>query len=206
MSNTPNPFENSPYIPPPPHSDPFATPQITPSPHSPPPPTHPAAAPGLYHGSPPPIERYASPNMVQHGPSPQPIDYLGAHYHPDTGLSPPIHHTNSIPSLSPPPSISPRPYSGYELQDNGPVAAQDDLGDIPLLRRGPSQMTMNLSMNPPFSPSGTPAPDHMFPGGFVMSDGTGAQGYDDDEPENNIRYGRIPQRVPRRYKTTKKVE
>lgn len=28
----------------------------------------------------------------------------------------------------------------------------------------------------------------------------------DDQPETNIRYGRIPQRVPRRYKTLKKVE
>ena len=28
----------------------------------------------------------------------------------------------------------------------------------------------------------------------------------DDRSENNIRYGRIPQRVPRRYKTIKKVE
>lgn len=27
-----------------------------------------------------------------------------------------------------------------------------------------------------------------------------------DEEESNIRYGRIPQRVPRRYKTIKKVE
>ena len=36
-------------------------------------------------------------------------------------------------------------------------------------------------------------------------------GYDDaatpdDRSESNIRYGRIPQRVPRRYKTIKKVE
>jgi chitin synthase len=28
----------------------------------------------------------------------------------------------------------------------------------------------------------------------------------DNRSENNIRYGRIPQRVPRRYKTVKKVE
>ncbi|KJA15623.1 glycosyltransferase family 2 protein [Hypholoma sublateritium FD-334 SS-4] len=33
-----------------------------------------------------------------------------------------------------------------------------------------------------------------------------AAGGDDARSENNIRYGRIPQRVPRRYKTTKKVE
>ena len=34
-----------------------------------------------------------------------------------------------------------------------------------------------------------------FPGGFAEPD-----------LETNIRYGRIPQRVPRRYKTIKKVE
>jgi hypothetical protein len=30
--------------------------------------------------------------------------------------------------------------------------------------------------------------------------------YGVDEAENNIRYGKIPQRVPRRFKTIKKVE
>ena len=34
-----------------------------------------------------------------------------------------------------------------------------------------------------------------FPGGFA-----------EPEQDINIRYGRIPQRVPRRYKTIKKVE
>ena len=29
---------------------------------------------------------------------------------------------------------------------------------------------------------------------------------DDNRSESNVRYGRIPQRVPRRYKTLKKVE
>ena len=76
------------------------------------------------------------------------------------------------------------------------MQTRDDLGDMPLLQRGPSQHSE-------FSghAMGSPA----FPGGFA-----GPAGYDpalqDDEQETNIRYGRIPQRVPRRYKTIKKVE
>ncbi|KAI0369434.1 glycosyltransferase family 2 protein [Pilatotrama ljubarskyi] len=58
-----------------------------------------------------------------------------------------------------------------------------DTGDIPLLRRD--------------GPTGVgPTP---MPGEYEPVDS-------DDRSENNIRYGRIPQRVPRRYKTIKKVE
>lgn len=60
----------------------------------------------------------------------------------------------------------------------------DDLGDMPLLRRD--------------SGSGA-AP---FPGRYAESHEGGME----DEDDSNIRYGRIPQRVPRRYKTMKKVE
>ncbi|KZS93873.1 glycosyltransferase family 2 protein [Sistotremastrum niveocremeum HHB9708] len=53
---------------------------------------------------------------------------------------------------------------------------------------------------PPGSSAGTPRP------GFGRGGPPG--GYDDDDAasSNNIRYGRIPQRVPRRYKTIKRVE
>jgi chitin synthase len=54
----------------------------------------------------------------------------------------------------------------------------DDTGDIPLLRRDPS-----TSSTIPIS----------IPGAY-------------DEDTSNIRYGRIPQRIPRRYKTIKRVE
>jgi len=57
----------------------------------------------------------------------------------------------------------------------------DDLGDMPLLRR-----------NNPYAPAPTP-------GGYE-------EAISDDRSETNIRYGRIPQRVPRRHKTMKKVE
>jgi chitin synthase len=58
----------------------------------------------------------------------------------------------------------------------------EDLGDMPLLQR-----------------NGSYAPLPM-PGSYAEAS---ANEY---RSETNIRYGRIPQRVPRRYKTIKKVE
>ena len=59
-------------------------------------------------------------------------------------------------------------------------------GDIPLLR--PSASSSGIS-------------DPQIPGSYDDEDDD-AQ----DEMSTNIRYGRIPQRVPRRYKTVKKFE
>lgn len=58
-----------------------------------------------------------------------------------------------------------------------------DTGDIPLLQRRADGRPGVMSMPGEYDPV------------------TG-----DNQSENNIRYGRIPQRVPRRYKTIKKVE
>ena len=60
----------------------------------------------------------------------------------------------------------------------------DDMNDLPLLRApsARSQETL-LSVN--------------MPGQYANLD---------EESINNIRYGRIPQRVPRRYKTLKRIE
>jgi len=88
----------------------------------------------------------------------------------------------------PPPVIgTPSPYqrTGYDLQDEHD---HEDTGDIPLLRRDPS------------SPGARPYSRVGMPGGFDDAPTP------DDRSESNIRYGRIPQRVPRRYKTIKKVE
>lgn len=79
-----------------------------------------------------------------------------------------------------------------------------DAGDMPLLR-APSETTRS---RPAFVDQGS-YDDGMgmgaggMPGG--MGDGSSMYGQEDDM-ETNIRYGRIPQRVPRRYKTIKKVE
>lgn len=89
----------------------------------------------------------------------------------------------------PPPSVigTPSPYqrTGYDLQDEHD---HEDTGDIPLLRRD-----LSLPGARPYSRGG-------MPGGFDDA------ATPDDRSESNIRYGRIPQRVPRRYKTIKKVE
>ena len=58
------------------------------------------------------------------------------------------------------------------------------MGDLPLLRAPSGRSQETLSMN--------------MPGRY--------DGALQDEDGNNIRYGRIPQRVPRRYKTLKRVE
>lgn len=150
--------------------------------------------------NPPPHNMYSSPPPPQMMYPPQQDTAYGA-YRPGSTplhtLSPPppppmlSHSPGPNPLLAPPgPSTTPGSLyrrSGYELHDGG-----DDLdidtGDIPLLRRDPSSV------------SSIP---HL-PGGY--DDGDMAAGGDDARSENNIRYGRIPQRVPRRYKTTKKVE
>ncbi|KAI0318366.1 glycosyltransferase family 2 protein [Amylostereum chailletii] len=73
--------------------------------------------------------------------------------------------------------------SSYDLNDDHDLG---DAGDLPLLR-APSQRSQ-------YSDSA------KMPGDYNSVPN------DDGEQDTNIRYGRIPQRVPRRYKTIKKVE
>lgn len=86
----------------------------------------------------------------------------------------------------------------------------DEDGDIPLLRRDSRGSGMGIRI-PDHNPTGGEFAgglggefinvDAPIPGAYNgdWNDGDGGDG-------NNIRYGRIPQRVPRRYKTIKKVE
>lgn len=110
-----------------------------------------------------------------------------------TQSPPPQHDPYGIPPPPPPPppilsTYPPPPPSLSPVQNNPRVHYGDlhedlnDGGDMPLLRR---------------DNGGRPSVSFPMPGG-----------YNDDEAmaETNIRYGRIPQRVPRRYKTIKKVE
>ncbi len=130
-----------------------------------------------------------------HPPSPPPQGYQTS-LHPG---SPPLMHPGS-PSLmhpvSPPPmhQVSPSPQiypsptpSPYEPHGQGFDPQEEDMqdtGDMPLLRR-PS--------------GGVHSPPMPMPGEYDPPTS-------DDRSESNIRYGRIPQRVPRRFKTIKKVE
>ncbi|TFY60330.1 hypothetical protein EVJ58_g5214 [Rhodofomes roseus] len=183
--------EHQPYQPLHAALDPFAEPQA-PHPslyHSPP---HQAAY--LHTTSPPPQPSY----MHTTSPPPQPsYMHTSPPMHP---MSPPLHpgspplgqpdYLNSgyggMHTSTPGATFQPSPVSLY---DPGPVLEHqeepdDDLndgGDYPLLRRDTGH-----SSNLP------------IPGDY--------QAVAADEEESNIRYGRIPQRVPRRYKTIKKVE
>ncbi|KAI5121342.1 hypothetical protein M0805_000650 [Coniferiporia weirii] len=154
FSATPNPYENSPHG----QSnlpDPFATP----NPVQMHPTGYPHSPPPIVHSPPPPVDLF---NPYQPPPQ-QHYEYQGL-----AAPAPPLRPSSSQ-------------FSQYDAPEPG---TNDDLGDMPLLRRdSTSQM-----------------PAHI-PGAYQASlDG----GPDDDD--TNIRYGRIPQRVPRRYKTMKRVE
>jgi chitin synthase len=81
-----------------------------------------------------------------------------------------------LPSLSN--QTSTTAFNPYEDPDHG----LDDMGDLTLLRApsGRSQESLSMGVN--------------MPGRYGPLD------------DSNIRYGRIPQRVPRRYKTLKRIE
>lgn len=116
----------------------------------------------------------------------------------------PLQETYSVipPATSPPDPVNDyfgatyNPYDGQQSHTPGPRPQSQvghasynghedemDTGDMPLLQRE------------------SPYPRTSMPGGYEN-----VPGADDVQLETNIRYGRIPQRVPRRYKTLKKVE
>jgi hypothetical protein len=114
-----------------------------------------------------------------------------------------------VPGPPPPLDVAPR-YSlgqtrGYEAHDDAEHDFQDT-GDIPLLRRDEgARFGRAASLLAPM-----PVP---MPGAYEDNESsTNLMQYqqgEEDEGDNqgaHIRYGRIPQRVPRRYKTLKRVE
>ena len=89
--------------------------------------------------------------------------------------------------LNPSSAATGGPRVHYELNDPNDGA---DGGDIPLLRRDDPRSVTPVD-------GSSMQESYAMPGGFdpnLVAD------------ENNIRYGRIPQRVPRRYKTKKRYE
>jgi len=179
LQPTPNPYEHEHQAYQPIHADPFVGSQSPPHPslYRSPPPLHDPFT-NQHAISPPPLHQ--SPPLVHPGspplPLPHPNDYLNPGY-------------GGMHSITPPPmQIQPSPVSLY---DTGPALdaldeqeeGLEDAGDYPLLRRDRSHASSNMPI----------------PGEYEPVAG-------DDRSESNIRYGRIPQRVPRRYKTIKKVE
>ncbi|KAH9480087.1 Chitin synthase 4 [Psilocybe cubensis] len=159
-------------------TDPF-----NPIPHnpysSPPPPPPPGVTSNIYPPPPPPTDLgYGAyrPPNVVHPASPPPHNALS----PAPSLNPLL----APPGPSRTPGLQPQyNRSAYDMNEGDDMGI--DTGDMPLLRRDPSS-------------SGAFTPH--FPGGLEED------GEQSVQEENNIRYGRIPQRVPRRYKTIKKVE
>jgi chitin synthase len=99
-------------------------------------------------------------------------------------MQPPQPHTSYFePHYGSEPQLTP-PSTGYALQDDGVQPADEEGGDIPLLTR---RRNYSESLGGP------------VPGAYEPS-------INDSASEVNIHYGRIPQRVPRRFKTTKKIQ
>jgi chitin synthase len=73
------------------------------------------------------------------------------------------------------------------MYDTAHEDQDQDNGNIPLLNRPSSQARLRI-------PSQLDEEDDS------------PSVVDDNRSESNVRYGRIPQRVPRRYKTLKRVE
>lgn len=119
---------------------------------------------------------FATPATSTYAPS-VPHDAYGTPLHP---LTPPPGMDYHNQPYQQPGTPGPSSYGhSYELRDD-PDPDNGDTGDIPLLTREPSQGSTFRAV----------------PGAYD----------EEDKVESNIRYGRIPQRVPRRYKTIKKVE
>ena len=135
--------------------------------------------------SPPPPNLYHAPSLHATSPPPQ-QDYLNPSYSNFHSVPPPP----PLPTVTPPPNLGPSPSPfesahghGYDLHDD-PNDDNIDTGDIPLLRRDKSTASSTMVGMPGDYDPVTP----------------------DDRSESNIRYGRIPQRVPRLYKTIKRIE
>ncbi|KAF8516437.1 glycosyltransferase family 2 protein [Hysterangium stoloniferum] len=145
--------------------------------------------------SPPPVS-YPNPTPP---PPPPPSAYPPHISTPNPYDNPPLSNPHADPFITPtdpydpdpngPPRTDYNPYdpprpSRYEPHDNPFEGAGQANHDIPLLHRE----------------SSAGAPSLHVPGGFEQAS------TEESEEPTNIRYGRIPQRVPRRYKTIKKVE
>ena len=147
--------------------------------------------------------------MVIHRRSPPPPPPLPSILHSTSPIYPPPQTRTPLPGPPPPLDAEPRTSiynhsqgGGYEVHDDDAERDSQDTGDIPLLRRDEGARfagrlsSLSAPMPGAYEDNGTSANPMQNP-------------YEEDEEGNqgtHIRYGRIPQRVPRRYKTLKRVE
>jgi hypothetical protein len=111
-----------------------------------------------------------------------------------------------------PPTVTPGPYGqqAFALSDGGFLPPPQQ--HVQFDERDPHLDAAPLLPGPP---GGRHSPPHMpspMPGQYpprptsTVGYQPGATDSELEQGENNIRYGRIPQRIPRRYKTVKKFE
>jgi chitin synthase len=128
-------------------------------------------------------DSYSSSYTLHSTPQPSQQYQLQPHQQQPLGSFPPDPSFSTSDLTVPPlPSLS-NQTSTTAFQPYEDEHGMDDMGDLPLLRAPSGRSQESLSMN------------MRMPGQYGAS-------LDD----NNIRYGRIPQRVPRRYKTLKRIE
>ncbi|KAF8727491.1 hypothetical protein AX14_007350 [Amanita brunnescens Koide BX004] len=196
-------------------SDPFANPygaspslETRPNSYSSPPPQPPP---------PPPLRQLTDPyNVAIHPRSPPPPPPPVGTLLSGAPIYPPI-QTRRTPVPGPPPPLDAAPrsfvYSNHGLGQGGGYEAHDDAehdyqdtGDIPLLRRDEGTRFGRISSL--LAPMPVPMPGAYEDNGSSTNLMQSQQGEEDEEEHQatHIRYGRIPQRVPRRYKTLKRVE
>ena len=182
------------------NQDPFSTPHDNPSTAYPPrgqeyqsshPPVglDPFSLPYRQSPSPNHHEAYTTPSHLPHALSPPPPPPPPFHLRPQqqhVGYPPGPSYSTPDLHVPPPPPLSNQTstaiFNPYHDPDNG----LGDETDSPLLRAPSARSQESLSMSM-----------HM-PGQYNAQL--------DEDAGNNIRYGRIPQRVPRRYKTLKRIE
>ncbi|KZV76332.1 glycosyltransferase family 2 protein [Peniophora sp. CONT] len=183
---------------------------------SPPPDNHEAYDP--YTSAPPVSTLYPSPHEAPYGPNPTtfppnahspppqqsymaPTPFAGVYNQPSSpppnAEQPQMSQVQRPPffvhSLSPPPSNNPLSVNGAYGQGDPP---RDSYASYELVDRPEIGQTAGYEGETLLTPpTGDWQPGMPMPGD-----------YSTDGQETNIRYGRIPQRVPRRYKTIKKVE
>ncbi|KAH9961842.1 glycosyltransferase family 2 protein [Russula compacta] len=134
---------------------------------------------------------YSPSHTLPPPPPPQPFQLQPQQQHPHVTFTPDQSFSTTDLNVPPPPPLSNQTsttiFQPYGDPDNG----LEDAGDFPLLRAPSGRSQESLSMNIP---------------GFYDSQSLNMPGNYDEDSGNNIRYGRIPQRVPRRHKTLKRVE
>ncbi|KAK2465800.1 hypothetical protein APHAL10511_002344 [Amanita phalloides] len=191
--------------------DPFANPypadsiqRTHPNPYSSPPPQPPPPPP--LHQSYQLNDPYIVPIHAQSPPQPSSVLLSRPpHYRP-------VHAHAATPIPGPPPPLSVAASSTYVDQAGGYEFGEDtehdlqDTGDIPLLRRDEgARFNRNSSL---LAPMPVPMPGGYADEGSSINLPRRTQEEEGEEGSQGtyIRYGRIPQRVPRRYKTLKRVE